>query len=70
MSEVAITQAILEDRCPYPSSSKSEYSTETSQRIMDRRNYLIGIGLLLLVVLLWTFSSFLTQVIPISFGSD
>jgi solute carrier family 35, member F5 len=27
-----------------------------------RRNYLVGIGLLLLVVLLWTSSSFLTQV--------
>ena len=68
MSEVAITRANLDDHCPSPPSSKSEYSTTTSQRIMDRQNYLVGIGLLLCVVLLWTFSSFLTQVTPISLG--
>lgn len=29
---------------------------------LDRKNYFIGIGLLLIVVLLWTLSNFVTQV--------
>jgi hypothetical protein len=68
MSEVAVTQTELNDHYSYPPVSKLKYSRKTSKRIMDRRNYLVGIGLLLCVVFLWTFSSFLTQVTLISPG--
>lgn len=66
MSKAAITQADLDDHCPYPPRVKLKHSRKTGKRIMEGRNYLIGIGLLLCVVLLWTFSSFLTQVTHIS----
>jgi solute carrier family 35, member F5 len=34
----------------------------SSRAIRARRNYLVGIGLLLIVVFLWTASNFVTQV--------
>lgn len=46
-----------------PSTESSSKARKSAiEDIEGRRNYLVGIGLLLLVVLLWTSSSFLTQV--------
>lgn len=37
-------------------------SAETRRSALSRRDYLVGIGLLMVVVFLWTSSNFVTQV--------
>lgn len=47
----------------------SRSRSETRRAVANRRDYLLGIGLLLLVVLLWTSSNFITQVSHIEYVS-
>ncbi|KAF9532033.1 vacuolar membrane protein [Crepidotus variabilis] len=54
----AIEMEILHGR---ESSQSRGKAAETQQRLLERKDYLIGIGLLLIVVLLWTLSNFVTQ---------
>jgi hypothetical protein len=53
-------------------SSESLHGPKPSEKTYDfltlyKNDYVVGIGLLLLVVLLWTSSSFVTQVCPAPF---
>jgi len=41
---------------------EASLSRRKAQRLLEKREYIIGIILLLLVVLLWTLSNFVTQV--------
>ena len=47
------SQPIIED---------GQGDSDSRNAVASRRDYLLGIGLLLLVVLLWTSSNFITQV--------
>ena len=47
------SQPIIED---------GQSDSDSRNAVASRRDYLLGIGLLLLVVLLWTSSNFITQV--------
>lgn len=50
--------------------AQQSHSSEVNSKDLKRRDYFIGIGLLLTVVLLWTISNFVTQVQSYSLLQD